>query len=194
MSIAEKLLTIANNVPRVHLAGEKKHTARYAAALATGDGTNVISFDVPFEPDYISVMRHGADAEAAQYSVRQLTLDARSFARIGGLYMIRKDGSNSHGNFSSATAKNYFRWADGGCTVGVPAALGVPYVDGAEYICVAVKYTDKSDYELLCDEISLLADEGKALSYSSARVLGTVTEEEWQTLIAQKPSRDFTLG
>ena len=193
MSVADKLLTVANNVSRVFAAGEAKHTARYAAAIAVGDGTRFMSFAVPFEADLFCVAAHGAEALSNSNSVLQLVFDSRAFAKRGGCYRILQDGAPSGGYFSSATGGNYFKVADGICTVEAPASLGVNFINGTQYACTAVKYTDKSDGELLEEEIALLSDTGEVLEYSSARVLSTVTEEEWQTLIANKPNRTFTL-
>ena len=193
MSIADKLSEIASDLPRVFEAGEKKHTARYKTALVAGDGTNIISFEVPFEPDCVFVTAHGAEATTSVSGAMQMIFDIRSFANIGGMYRVRQNSKNTQGAISSASGKNYFRIADGLCSVEVPSVLNSVYPNGVQYIITAVKYTDKSDRELLYDEISMLADMGGAVEYSSARVLATVSEEEWQTLIASKPNRTFTL-
>lgn len=193
MSIGDKLLKVASNVTRVFAAGESKHLLRYFTDIKVGDSTNTMSFDMPFEPDAVLVVAHGADAVTTYNAVRQMFADFRSFWKSRGIYIVRQNGTFKFGNISSATLNNYFRIADGVCTVEVPAALGVPYANGAQYIVVAVKYTDKSDKELLEEEIALLADTGSTIEYSNARVLEAVTEEEWQTLIATKPNRTFTL-
>lgn len=174
-------------------AGEAKHTARYATTLVTGDGTNVIAFKADFAPDCFFVTAHGADAVSADNAIMQMIFDARSFARYGGMYRARRNGANSHGTMASASGGTYFRWKNGICEIEVPASLSAPYISGAQYICSAVKYTDKSDRELLEEEIALLTDNGGTIEYSSARVFGTVTEAEWQTLIATKPNRTFAL-
>lgn len=193
MSIADKLITVAENLPKVFEAGEKKHKMRYAVSLGVGDGTNEISFDCPFEPDCVTVSTHGAEAVSAANSVRQMSFDLRSFARYGGIYLIRRSGANINGNFSSGTGKDYFQWANGTCTVIVPQELNVGYLVGAQYICTAVKYTDKSDRELLEDEIMSLAETGEELLYSKTKVNETLSDTEWQLLIANKPKRTFTL-
>ncbi len=193
MSVADKLLEVANGLVLVFEAGENKHKMRYATSLGTGDGTNEISFDCPFEPDAVTVTTHGADAMYAADSVRQMSFDFRSFARYGGIYLIRQSGANINGNFTSATGKNYFRWANGTCTAMVPQSLNAGYIGGVPYICTAVKYTDKSDKALLEEEILSLAETGEILQYSKARVNATLGDEEWQSLIAKKPKRTFTL-
>ena len=194
MNIADMLLEIANDLPRVFAAGEAKHTSRYVSGLALGDGTKVITIDSPFEPDCFFVTAHGADANSAKNSVLQMFFDRRTFARIGGFYRINQNGSVGNGNFTTASGGNYLYYADGKCVFEIPSSLGVTFVNGAQYAVAAVKITDKSDRELLEEEISLLEESGDALSYSSARVLATVSEEEWQTLIATKPNRTFTLS
>ena len=192
MSIAEKLVTIANNMPLVFEAGERKHTSRYATALVKGDGTNIISFNCPFKPDCFFVTPHGASAIGAT-AIQQMVFDARSFARYGGIYRIRKDGTNTQGTMASASGGNYFRWADGACTIECPSALSVTYLADAQYICTAIKYTDKSDRELLDDEISLLTNEARTIEYSKARINATVTDAEWQTMIAHLTNITFSL-
>ena len=193
MNIAEQLLTVANNTPLVFEAGEKKHTMRYATALVVGDGTNIVTFACSFEPDCIFVTPHGADAMSADNAIMQMVFDRRSFARHGGMYRAKKDASNTQGTMASASGRTYFAWADGICTVEVPSSLNAPYITGTQYICSAVKYTDKSDRELLEEEIALLAETGASIQYSKKRINDTVTEAEWQALIAQKPNRTFTL-
>lgn len=194
MSIADKLSEIANGIPLIFAAGEEKHTSRYAVAFVTGDGTNIISFACPFEPDCFFVTAHGGAAISADNAIMQMVFDARSFARYGGMYRSRKGGANSQGTFSSATGGNYFGRSDGACTLEVPSSLNAPYINGAQYICTAVKYTDKSDRELLEEEIELLSDVGGAVQYSKARINATVTEEEWQEIIAAKENWTFTLS
>lgn len=193
MSIADKLTTIAENEQKVYEAGEKKHTSRYATAFVVGDGTKNISFDCPFEPDYIVVQYHGADASSATASLTAMQFDRRSFAVNGGFYSVRLTSKNYIGTVGSATGKTYFKWADGICEVIIPSTLNVTYIDGCQYICIAVKYTDKGDRELLEEEVRLLADTGDTVEYSKTRVNDTVTDAEWQTLIATKPNRTFTL-
>ena len=194
MSVAEKILLLKEDFDNVFAAGEGKHTSRYSVTLAVGDGTNSVTFSVPFEPDCIFVTTHGADATASDNSVLQMVFDKRAFARYGGMYRVRRDGANTQGAMASATGGNYFRWADGVCTVEAPSSLGVNYTSGAQYVCTAVKYTDKSDKDLLSEEIQSLADSGETLSYSQKRINETVTDAEWQTLIALKPNRTFTLS
>ena len=174
--------------------GEAKHTARYATACVTGNGTNALSFSVPFAPDCVTVTYHGADAMSASNAALTAVFDFRCFAALGGALRVRRNGSNMQANVSSANGSTVFKLADGVCTVTIPAAYGTPFLTGTQYICAAVKYTELSDKELLAEEIALLADTGGAIEYSSARVLGTVSEAEWQTLIAQKPNRTFTLS
>ena len=193
MSIAEKLVEVANKIPLVYSAGEAKHTSRYAVDLVVGDGTKNISFACPFEPDYIAVEYHGADASSAAASLTGMHFDRRSFALNGGFYMVRMNSQNYIGTVGSATGRNYFVYANGVCTVKIP--LNVTYIGGCQYICTAVKYTDKSDRELLEEEISLLADTGDALVYSKTRVLSVMTEAEWDAFTkSTKPNRTFTLG
>lgn len=194
MSIAEKLVTIANNMPLVFEAGEKKHTSRYATALVVGDGGNIVSFPCSFEPDFISVSYHGADAMASDNSMLLISANKKAFARISGMHREVRSGSMMHGNISATGVATYFRYSNGTCTVEAPASLGAYYTNNTQYVCVAVKYTDKSDRELIEEEIALLSETGATLEYSRTRVLATMTQAEWETLIATKPNRSFTLG
>ena len=194
MNTALKLLTIANNVPLVYAAGEKKHTSKYATAFVTGDGTNTISFDVPFEPDAVFVTYHGADVFAVANSALTAVFDFRSFASNAGVLRVRRNSSNMQANVSAVNGKTVFNVVDGNCTVTVPSAYGTPFLSGTQYVCTAVKCTDKTDRELLEEEIALLPNSARTVEYSSARVLDTLTEAEWQTLIATKPNITFTLA
>ena len=184
---------LAYGEERGFAAGEAKHTSRYMTALVTGDGTKNISFACPFEPDYIAVKYHGADASSAAAAVTCMVFDRRSFALHGGYYIVRLTGKNYIGTVGSATGGAYFSWENGACTVTSPVGSAL-YIDGCQYICVAVKYTDKSDRELLEEEISRLSDTGGELYYSEQRVTEVMTEEEWQEIIAAKENWTFTLG
>ena len=185
MSVAEKLIEVANKIPLVYSAGEAKHTSRYAVAFVTGDGTKNISFDCPFEPDYIAVQYHGAAASSAAASVTGMYFDRRAFAFHGGFYTVRLNSTNYIGTVGSATGGDYFTWADGICEVIIPSKLNATYIDGCQYICTAVKYTDKSDRELLEEELSLLEPTGGTLYYSEARVTSVMTIEEFEALIPE---------
>lgn len=201
-SIAGKLGLddMANSVKTVFLEGynegysegEAQHTVRYATAFVKGDGTNVILFRADFKPDCFFVTPHGASAIGAT-AIQQMIFDARSFARYGGMYRIRKDGTNTQGTMASASGGNYFKWADGMCTVECPSALGVNYIADAQYICTVVKYTNKTDRELLEEEIAMLSNEARTIEYSKTRINATVTDAEWQTMIAPLTNITFSL-
>lgn len=193
MKTALKLLEIANNVPLVYAAGEKKHTSKYATALVTGDGTNTISFAVPFEPDAVFVTYHGANVFAVSNSLLQAVFDFRSFATSSGMYRVYREGKFLQGAVSNANGRDYFRYADGVCTVEVLASYGTPFLSGTQYVCTAVKYTDKTDKELLAEEISLLPNDSRTVQYSRDRVYGAVTEEEWAEIIGGKNKITFSL-
>ena len=193
MNTAFKLLKIASNVPLVYAAGEKKHTSRYVTAFVTGDGTNSISFDVPFKPDAVFVTYHGANVFAVSNSLLQAVFDFRSFAPTSGMYRVQIGGSVKQGAVSNANGRDYFRYADGVCTVEVLASYGTPFLSGTQYVCTAVKYTDKTDKELLAEEIALLPNDSRTVQYSRDRVYGAVTEEEWAEIIGPKDNITFTL-
>ena len=196
MSIADKLSEVAKNVQKVFEAGESKHKMRYATAFVTGDGTNTVSWDCPFEPDVMYVTVNGAEGNFTPKSILFMTFDFRAFARYGGHYrFLDAAGTRMQGNMSSGSGRNYFKYANGKCEVTLPVTQSTEayYNENSRYVCAAVKYTDKSDGELLCEEIAQLADTGEVLQYSKARINATVSDAEWQTLIANKPNRTFTL-
>ena len=194
MSLADKLLEVANNLPRVFEAGEQKHKMRYQSVLIRGNGTGALQFDCPFKPDYILVAAHDADAHSAVNSVILAAFDFRTFAMVGGFLRTRQSGSYKNNAVTATTGVNYFLWADGLCTVAPPSSYNVVYPTDVRYICTAVRYTDKSDKELLEEEIALLADTGGTIQYSESRINETVTDAEWQALIAQKSGRTFALS
>lgn len=193
MSIADQLLEVANNIPLVFEAGEKKHIMRYSSVLVVGNDTGALQFNCPFEPDYIVVTAHGATAQSASNTVVFALFDRRAFARVGGFFRTRQGGTYKNNASSTETGYAYFACENGICTVSPPSSYNVTFGNDTQYICAAVKYTDKTDKELLTEEISLLADTGAALEYSKLRINETLTDAEWQTLIATKPNRTFTL-
>ena len=199
MSVSEKLTAVAENVAKVYAAGEVKSDARhsllYKTEFAAGNGGTEMVFDCPFEPDAFCLTSWSPLANDV-ISVHICVGDYRTFGKFGGMIKARVSSGDTYSRISAATLRNYYAYSDGSMKFTVPNTTlyeGVCFDTQLMYSFAAVKYTDKSDYELLSEDIALLNDVGGSVTYSQARVNATVTEEEWLALIATKPNWTFTL-
>lgn len=194
MSIAEKLVTIANNMPLVFAAGEQKHLSRYHVESKIGTGVSEIEFDCPFKPDAILIYTWSPYYYTKVGTISMATADFRSFGQHGGMMRYRTDSSLTQSNFKNQTLENSFIYTDGTFRLVKPSAFpNVVFDTAMKFVFVAVKHTDKSDADLLLEEILRIPDGYTDITLSQKRVFEAVTEEEWAELIAGFPNITFNL-
>ncbi len=203
MSIADKLIEIAGNVPRVFAAGKTAEAARCAAKHYTevkkGDGTNKFSVDCGFEPDLFMVFSTAGYPMTVANVINMLYQDFRGM----GKHSAYRRNTDANGDQSNATIKTSaavrFFPREGGVVSydgsQSTSAVSQGYIFDANtyYTAVCVKYTDKTDAEIITDLVNALPDSGGSVEFAEIKVNGAFSEEEWQTLIATKPNWTFVM-
>lgn len=206
MSITEKLTTIAENQQKVYDAGfasaEAICSQKHYVTTVTGNGMTSIGFHVPFRPDalLVFVSEVGMYGNTAMDSgfLAMAQFDPAGFGMIGGRYTcFFSSGEKLTLVTTTSMLSRYSRSDDGTVTLGnllfnngsatVPAA----FIDGAEYVIVAVKYAEKSDKERITEYIHSLSDSGST-TLNRAKVSAAFTDDEWAALIAEKPDWTFS--
>ena len=209
MNTAQKLQKVAEGVQQVYDAGcrkaENECRNKHCCVLVTGDGTENMRFHLDFEPDLIEIVNHDPDIRANRGINAFFQLDLTALGQLAGLYGITSGPTSdtalgSYTNMLMALAgvsKRYQRDADGTVTVGglVYDSLQGVWGEGVEYTVMAVKCMEKSDKERLTRSIMRLP-EGKAyrIYIAQAKKEQAFTDEEWQALIAQRPTYTFIMA
>ena len=224
MSIMDKLTVIKENVSRVFTSGytvghkkgyeegnESGYTlgyqngedtakaqceAKHYVTTVVGDGTAAIYFDLPFEPDFISLTGFHPGSYTSG-SVVLLLADFSSIAHRASIGSARLEngGLDSYVLKQSSVRKRCFRLDDGRYTIqNLMTSSGVtaPFTTDATYVIVAVKYTDKTMRERLTEYVQSLTGSGTTTLGIDA-VNASFTDAEWAALIATKPDWTFTL-
>ena len=206
MSIAEKLTAVAENQQKVYDAGFAAAEAlcgqKHYVTTVTGNGTTSLSFHVPFTPDSLLVfvsevgMYAKLDAKTMFFEMGQF--DLAGFGMIGGMYKVFYN--NKENNLSVTTTSMLTRYAqdaEGIVTLqnliinSISTTVPATFIDGAEYVVVAAKYTEKSDKERITEYVRSLTGSGST-TLNQAKVNAAFTDDEWAALIAEKP--DWTFG
>ena len=202
MSIAEKITTIAENLPRVFEAGENNvYATKFCTATVQGSGTNILEIDCPFNPDFIRLESwhpHIIDA-LPHNSVINWSANRRGFGRRLGIRIYNNnDGGRIFQLFGvqGSLFTTCFLYDEERKKLVVTSSVAegheILFPDYIDYIFVGAKYTDKTDYELLKELISTLPAAGGSMMLSQDRINETVSAEEWALLIADKPNWTFT--
>lgn len=207
MSIAEKLATLAQNMPLVYAAGKAECAQKHHVITVAGNGTDKISFHVPFKPDVLLVFV----SEAGMYgkydvnntAVHSIYLDLAGFGMIGGKLELYYNKATKGLNMTTVSILTRFsQVADGLVTLqnvtdksftnSAGAQLPGIFAEGKDYVVVAAKYTDKTDKERITEYVLGLSDTGGSVTLNGAKKTAAFTDDEWNTLIAQKPGWTFS--
>lgn len=207
MSIADKLTTIAENQQRVYAAGEaaaeNRCAEKYFTAEFYGNDTTSCTINIPFEPDVITVGGYEPTFLVGQGLVFLITCDYSAFGMAGGYAVVRASGTNMYPiMLTSKSILTKCSRADNGditfsnftTTMSNGATLIGKFASNIKYTIVATKYTDKTDKERITEFINNLSDsEGGSLTFNQNKVNAAFTGEEWDSLIATKPSWTFAM-
>jgi hypothetical protein len=200
MTVAEKLTEIADNMPLVYAAGaaerEKELAQKYYIGEIEGKDSNTLTLDLPFLPDSVSVCTFGALAMSTGLTYNMFTLNRRAFGkRVAAMGLLDGSLTNRFAAINMSAADNYIA-VDGNRILFTPPQSSYYatslWRSGVRYLVTAVR-SDKSDTELLAEEIAELSDEGGSITFSEKRIGETVSDEEWAELIAAKPNWTFEL-
>lgn len=189
-------------IDEVYKAGEAFAAAACAAKHYTqvkeGSGTSTMRFDCPFAPDSVLIYTWSPFFISKDNTVNLWAVDLRSFGRYGGMFKYRTD-TNLFSHVTNATLADYVVYENGTIALISPDAISEVLFDaGMQFVFVAVKYTDKTDWQLLKEEIARLSATGDDVVYSEKRVYEALaseglTETDWETLISTKPDRTIIL-
>lgn len=201
MSIADKLTTINDNVPKVYAAGQSAEKAvchaRHYTTVIPGTGENTLTFHVPFDPDFVYIVGSDPPVITSVYNTLMAIFDRRSMGIIGGIILTLRALPNSVVNnivTSMSVPKMCSREEDGTITIKditthTSGVYGV-FSDQVQYTVTAVKSLDKTDKERITEMVENLTGSGSLTMYRP-RVNAAFTDEEWAALIATKPDWTF---
>lgn len=198
MSIAEKLTQVADNQQRVFDAGaqlaREECKAKHYVMEFTGDGTDSVTFQCPFEPDAVIVLGFDPFAYFKTGGIMSLTFDMSAFGRRGCSYFTTPDRGSVG---SPKGAKNLIaksgenQYTISGIVVGSTTGI---FFSGSKYQVIAVKYTDKTDKQRITEFIESLPSGGTdSITLYADKVNAAFSETEWSALIATKPTYTFVM-
>lgn len=200
MSIAEKLLAAAENVPLVFESGKAANQAEVDKKIYVGTAyfsdTNSMTVSLPFVPDKMMVFSMAALTMSSPLTYYILTFDRTSFAERCAQMSILDDSLSPYSARILTTSRDkYFKVDENGVTFVPPQSdvwASSLWIGGAPYTVSAYR-SGKSDKELLKEQIDVLSEGGGSVTFLQSRVNETVTDEEWATLIATKPNWTINL-
>ena len=207
MSISEKLKTVAENMERVYEAGCREGTAtceaKHYAAVVYGDGTQQLTFSLPFEPDMLYIFTNEPDIRTQVAVSAYIEIDFACFGLLAGKVGVTS-GSNGTGVYANLLKSNstvvsmYTRGSDGTVTIqnaGYSNINGGDYVfgDGVPYVVLAVKSEMKDLKTRMTESVRRLTDTKCVAYYQTHKKNAAFTDEEWAALIAEKPLCTFNM-
>ncbi|MBQ6892640.1 MAG: hypothetical protein IJN48_00395 [Clostridia bacterium] len=189
---------MAAAITDVFAAGEavsdEKHNALYKVDMKQGSGTGTMEFDCPFEPDAVYIATWSPLFANTENMFHFCLADFRSFARQSG-FLKYFTTSILTSMISSSSLGNILKYENNKLAFVAPSSLSsVTFRDCVNYVFIAVKYTDKDDYTLLAEEVALLPSGGGSVTFSEKRINETVTEEEWEEMIAPAREAGWTIS
>ena len=204
MSIVQKLAFIATNNHKIYDAGftaaNDLCAQKHFCTTATGNGEETISFHIPFRPDSLLVFV----SEVGMYGklgnnafVSMFQADLAGFGLVAGRLMVFHSTSEKGATFTTTSIYQRYNQADDGTvTLQNLLASSTPgnakFIEGAEYVIVAVKYATKPDKERITEYVRSLSSAGGSVTLNKAKVNAAFTDAEWAALIAEKPNWTFS--
>ena len=195
MSIAEKLVTIAENEPKVYEAGLNEGAeicaAKHFVHNFEGDGSASVSFYVPFEPDAVQIIGFSPFANTKEYALTMFVCDCRAFGLLGGLASFGSStGALTNSMQTTKSVLNRYSQAEDGIVTIKNIATSVVFDPSYTYTAIAVKYTEQTDKERITDFVNGLTGSG-TVTLNQTKVNAAFTDDEWVALIATKPNWTF---
>lgn len=167
-----------------------------------GNGTEEFVHQIPFKPDIVTVFTTNSYTSYMPYTYRGFTFDLRACGRhMGVFYYSSAVGGNKSGWLVSNFGGQKVYYQDGAfhCKIIAEQLKNVIWVPFIKYHLIAVRFPEESGKEMLREQILSLPDEIPAgtegrLEYAKTVVDGYFTEEEWESLVNQKPNWEFVLS
>lgn len=194
MSIAEKLMTVAEN--------QQEIGAQYFRTSFMGNGETGVSFAVPFMPDVLEIVALSPYAVSRENSYYTVVIDTRTAQKWGGVitFFIRTEAGGVEPQVApfKATTLHDGRISheNGVLTCNINSIW--TFAPNVRYYVVATRFPNTTTKKMVEEEIALLPDvvpEGSngRLLYSQSRINATFTTAEWNALKATKPNWTFVL-
>ena len=197
MTIADKLLTLKDDFDRVFEAGKAKGDAAWADKVYVDtvrfDERNNFTLSLPFVPDTVYLFCYDALVLSTPLSYNMILYE-RSFGKYGAQIGYVNSGLTlSVVSMQNKSVGSYFVFGNGSLTYVTPAVadLQQSLFKDRPYFVFAYR-TGLSERELLQNEVDSLGSGGGSVSFSQKRVLDTVSEAEWKSMIAAKQSVGWT--
>ena len=174
---------------------ERNCAAKHYLQNFVGDGSGAHSFHVPFEPDMVLIMGFDPLVLYTEGNLAVVRCDIRAFGLLGGFtqYAVGNGAISNTAYATNTVPTRCFRAEDGTITVKNigPSGTPVQYGAGILYTAIAVKYTERTDKELITDFVHRLTGSGKT-TLNRTKVNEVFTDDEWAALIAVKPNWTFS--
>ncbi len=191
-------------IPSVYGAGETAKESEWAKkfykAFVRGTDSATISLELPFVPDYITIIPTEPCATVTNYTFLGMLRDLKTFARIGGNVLHRETSNSAKFNLlNNNTVNNYIR-LDGKTVTFTPASAsafdGVLWRSECLYTVIAANYTDGEDDRALLERYVLsLPSSGGSVTISSRRLEETgMSIAEFEAFVKEKcPTWTFVI-
>lgn len=208
MNIGEKLKTVAENVEKVYEAGaqnaEAACRAKHYAAVVYGNGTEQMTFHLPFEPDVLYIFTNEPEIRTQVAVSSYIEIDLACFGMLAGKIGVTSGHNSGTGGYSNVQKTNstvkemYTRDADGTVTVRNAGNKNInngEYVFGAgvPYVILAAKPGLQDLKTRMTESVRRLPDSACVAYYQSEKRQAAFTDEEWTALIAEKPLCTFNI-
>ena len=180
----QKLEQILTNCNRMYQRVKERH---YKAVL-TGDGTNSLKLNLPFQPDLLQVACTDPRIMSHVGAVIFFNGDFNGIGRAAGTTMVTRVSGPYNLIMTTTTVENRL---DGGCLTNIKdGTADCTFPEGLIYQVVATKIDDRSLKERYTEFVESLTGSGTA-EVCKAKIDQAFTAQEWSDLIATKPGWTF---
>ena len=179
----------------------EEFNSKHFSQIIKGDGTTSLTFNLPFEPDFVSVFANSADARTLKGTVSYFDIDLAALGQIIGKCGATA-GKNGTGNYENrlmppATALSMYQRADDGTvTISNVATASTPvcyFANVVDYYVLASKYDLPPLKTQIEESVRRLPDTSCTAYYQQVKIDAALTTSEWEALMAEKPNCTFEL-
>ena len=164
-----------------------------------GSGKQVLTMEIPFYPDVLTICAISPYLEASGNSARVFVADTRSSGKRTAFLMHLSSAKADGAKMYSDTISGLLGYADGKLTVDIAGFSNVgTWNTNTRYSVSAVRFPNETAKVLIEEQIALLPDavpsgNTGAMQYNSTKINKLFTAEEWEALIATKPNWTFSM-
>lgn len=185
----QKLTAIAQNSVELHNRCKLWH---YGTVIP-GDGTDKLTFKLPFKPDSLQIFCTDPRILPQQYTVSFLNADLAGIGRVAAVSNTANNGNLVNLAMTTDSILNRVSQAeDGTVTVSNITEAGNTCTFGADlpYVVIATRYTDKTYRQRFEEFVESLTGSGTC-HICKTKVYEAFTEAEWTALKATRPNWTF---